>query len=164
MRLEDIEKDKDDLKSIDGLIDSLLTENHQFKKDLNSHVLPPFYGLRKVFNPKFNGTYSAYLKMERGRKELATKLVERGADFEPYEKYTIYLHSYWKNPGDSLNRDTKIRVFLFGLAQFEGRYYHHWLNRYLFKANKELDKLKKDYKVVEKYCEKNEKREVIGSD
>lgn len=155
MKLKDIKSKKARLKSIDDLVNSLIEDNYQFRKDLNSHILPPLYGLRKVFNPHFNGTYAAYTQMEKKRKKLATTLIKEGADFEPYEKYTIYLHNYWKNPCDSLNRDTKIRVFLFGLSQFEGRFYNHWMRRYLFKANQESDRLKKEYNIVEKYYEKN---------
>lgn len=158
MNMEDLKAGEDNLESIDKLVDSLIEDNHQFRKDLNSHILPPFYGLRRIFNPHFNGTYSTYLKMESKRKKLATRLVEQGSDFKPYEKYTIYLHNYWKNPGDSLNRDTKIRVFLFSLAQFEGRFYYHWMEKYLSHANKELIRLKKEHAVVEKYCLKNAKK------
>ena len=142
-------KDKKVIKKaigIDKLIDGLLNDNEQFRKDLNSHILPSFYGVRKVFNPHFNGTYKLYMSMESKRNQLSERLIGEGVEWQLYEKYTIYLSSYWKNPFDSLNRDSKTRVFLFGLAQFEGRGYNRYMSKYLYKAKEANDKIKKSVK------------------
>lgn len=128
------------IKKIEGILENLVNDNDQLRKNLNTHLFPSFYGIRKALNPGFNGTAKLYESMENKRKNIVNTLIEMNIPWPKYEKYTIYMLQYIRNPIDIGNRPNYVRLFFFSLNQIELRTYKNWIYKNNFNIKYEVKK------------------------